>query len=111
MTRSIPRERWPSELDRFTRSNAGRRTVLEVDEAGVGAQRVVESLLWGVSYGIRDDQIDLMFGDFDRGRVQLTHSIAAPAGIEILEYDGGGDRVPRIAYGDGQALLHVERPR
>ncbi|MDX1660610.1 MAG: DUF5335 family protein [Gemmatimonadota bacterium] len=110
MTRSIPRERWADELDRFTRRNAGRRTVLEVDELRVGAQRVVGSTLWGVSYDERDDEVDLMFGDFDEGREQLTHSIGAPHEIDVLAYEGGGDRVLRIGYESGQARLHVDPP-
>ena len=110
MTRSIPRERWSSEMDRFTRRNAGRRTVLEIVEETVGVQRAVESPLWGVAYDDRDDVLDLMFGDFDGGRDQLTHSIAAPRGIETLPHEGGGDRVLRVGYDGGQALLHVDAP-
>lgn len=36
MTRVIPGDRWSAELDRFSRRNAGRRTMLEVDEPGIG---------------------------------------------------------------------------
>lgn len=112
MSRSIPRERWSDEMDRFTRRNAGRRTVLEVVVEGTaGARRIVESRLWGVACDDRDGAIDFMFGDFDEGRDQMTHSIGVPMELETVAYPDGSDRLLRVVHEGGETLLHVDRPR
>lgn len=111
MTETIPRDRWSDRLERFTRENAGRRAILEVDESSIGAQRVAESPLWGVVYDPRDDEVEIMFGDFDEGRVQMTHAVPGATDVEILAGGADADAALRIGYARGQAILSILGPR
>lgn len=109
MITTIPRERWAARLDRFTERNAGRRAVLEVDGEDIGAQRVIDSPLWGVTYDAPSGHVEMLFGDFGEGRSHLTHAIAGVSDIEILTGPDDRDTVLRIGHEGGQTLLHLPR--
>lgn len=108
LSRTLPPSRWARELGEFTRRNAGRPTLLEVDELEVGAQPAgVELLLRGVAYDPRDRRVEIMFGDLGAVEAHLTHSIGNVRSIDLLTTPDGRDRVLRIACDDGQALLRL----
>lgn len=95
-------------LKDFTERNAGRITRLEIDDPEIGAQWAeVDLPLRGVAYDPRDDRVEVMLGDTWSTGTHLTHSIAAPDGLEVVRDEAGRDRVLRIAYDGGQVLLRL----
>lgn len=104
---SVPREEWSRALDAFTRSHAGREAVLEIDDPEVGAQRIADAPLWGVVYDDRDDEVQILFGDFERGRTRLVHAVRGPTALEVHPGPDARSAVLRVAWAEGQALLHV----
>lgn len=109
MNVTIPREEWSGALRRFSDRNAGREVVLEVDDHDLGAQRVVEFPLWGVSYDPTSRRVEFRFSDFVDVTSHVTHFVKDPTGIELLTEDDR-DEVLRIAHGFGdQTLLLLPR--
>lgn len=102
----IPQGDWRSALQEFTNRYASRRTVLQVDDALVGL-RTEESgyPLRGVAYDPRSDSIQIMFGELEGASGHLTHTIAAPTGIEILPCEGGFEEALWIRGREEGALL------
>ncbi len=105
MTARIPRDRWARELERFTTRNAGRWAILEVDDPDIGAQRILDSRLWGVDFEAAGGRVDLLFGAFDGSQEHLTHSIERPETIETMVDEAGRDAALRIGHKGGQTLL------
>lgn len=105
--RTVPRDDWAQALAEFTRRNVGRRALLEVDDADLGAQaQEFDYPLRGVAFDHNDQRITLMFGgdDFGNGH-HLTRGIAKPTSVDILAEQAGGDIALRIGHGKGQTLL------
>ena len=104
---SVPRDDWDSALFDFTRRNAGRLSLLEVDDAEIGAQaQEFDYQFRGAAFDHNDGRITLMFGgdDFGNGH-HLTRGIAMPTAVDILRERGGRDMALRISHGKGQTLL------
>lgn len=105
--RTVPRDDWSPALTAFTRRNAGRRALLEVDDAEIGAQaQEFDYPLRGAVFDHNDQRITLMFGgdDFGGGH-HLTRGIANPTSVDVLTEQGGRDIALRIGHGSGQTLL------
>jgi nucleotide-binding universal stress UspA family protein len=102
---SMPRCDWASVLADFSARNAARRTLLEVDDAEIGAQaQEFDYPIRGATYDHNDRRISLMFGN-ERGTLHLTRGIADPSSVDLLTDSGGRDVALRIAHGKGQTLL------
>jgi hypothetical protein len=103
---SLSAAHWVAELDDFTRRNAGRRGVLEVDDPEIGAQaQEFDYPLAGATFDIHDARVDLMFGEMGRVSNHLTRSIGDVSSIDVLRNEDGRDLAIRIAHGTGQTLL------
>jgi nucleotide-binding universal stress UspA family protein len=106
----VPENRWAEELTAFTKRNAGRRTVLEVDDPELGAQAQERNYpLLGVAYDHYDRRVEVMLGDFEGVRRHLTRGIADVHSIDVLRNAEGRDVVLRIAHGRGQTILTLEK--
>jgi nucleotide-binding universal stress UspA family protein len=105
--RAVPRDDWATVLEDFSRRNAGRLSLLEVDDADIGAQaQEFDYPFQGCVFDHNDQRIALMFGgDASAGRHHLTRGIANPVSVDILTDRGGTDIAMRVAHGQGQTLL------
>ena len=100
-----PKE-WPARLADLSRRNKGRRVTLEVDDPEFGAQAQVTNFPFlGMDYDRGDDRIAIMLGDPTGGASHLTHSVASPVAVEILEGRDGRTAALRIEEAMGQTLL------
>lgn len=97
---------WSSLLNDFTRRNAGRRTILEVDDLELGAQSQEYNYpLLGVSYSERDGKLDLMLGDRVAGGRHLSRSMGSVVAVDVLTDGAGTDVALRIQHGASQTLV------
>ncbi|HVX40103.1 MAG TPA: universal stress protein [Gemmatimonadaceae bacterium] len=104
--KSLPRRDWSDALDEFTRRNAGRRGVLEVDDPEIGAQAQEHDYpLLGATYDPADACVDIMLGELGDVQRHLTRSIGNVSAIDVLTDEKGRDIALRIAHGAGQTLL------
>ena len=103
---TIEHAMWKPALDAFTRRNAGRRGVLEVDDPEIGAQAQENDYpLVGAIYDPHDDCVDLMFGATGDLSRHLSRCIGGVTSLDILQDDSGRDVALRVAHGVGQTLL------
>lgn len=104
MTRDY--DHWTETLKAFTLRNAGRATILEVEELEIGAQREATLMdLKGASFDPHGSRVGLMLGS--SAGAHLTHAIPGVTRIDVLEGDGTREEVLRIEHPGGQALLRV----
>ncbi len=97
---------WSRLLNDFSRRNAGRRTILEVDDLEIGAQAQEYNYpLIGASYSEREKRLELMVGDRLAGGRHLSRSIGSVASIDILTDGAGVDIALRVQHGTSQTLL------
>ena len=97
---------WSRLLSDFTKRNAGRRTILEVDDAEIGAQAQEYNYpLLGTSYSERDGRVDLILGDRFAGGRHLSRSIGSVVAVDILTDGAGHDVALRVQHGTSQTLL------
>lgn len=100
------RPEWSRALDEFTRRNAGRRGVLEVDEPEIGAQAQLHDYpLLGATYDQHDGRVELMFGELGDLDRHLSRGIGNVSRIDVLSDGRGRDIALRISHGAGQTLL------
>lgn len=105
-TEGHTREMWTVQLDGFTERNAGRRTVLEVDDARTGAQaQEIGYALLGATYDHRGGCVELMLGDPSGGTVHLTRTIRHVASVTELVDEAGRSLVLRIQHAGGQTVV------
>jgi nucleotide-binding universal stress UspA family protein len=96
---------WEPALRKFTSRNAGRRTVVEIDDPRLGAYVQVDAYpLLGVDYDHRDGRVDIMLGDFQGGERHLTRSIPLPDSVSVRSI-AGRDTALSVAHRGGQTLL------
>ncbi len=105
VTTTLARPQWARELERFSERNAGRTTILEVDEADLGAQEVLRLQLAGVSYDHANDEIEIMFGGFVDPGQHMTHVIRGVSEIDRLTSSDSHDAALRVVTAAGQTLL------
>ncbi len=102
---------WTRLLNDFTRRNAGRRTILEVDDLEIGAQAQEYNYpLLGASYNARAGRFDLMLGDRVAGGRHLSRSIGNVAALDVLTNADGSDVALRVQHGASQTLLTFALP-
>ena len=105
----VPVPLWAPALEDFSRRNAARAARLEIDDAAFGAQIEERGQpLAGVAYDRHDDRVTIMLGDLAAPGRHLTHVIPHARELQILTGVDGRDRVLRIGYADGQALLVLQ---
>jgi hypothetical protein len=111
MDRTIPRAEWASSLKQFTDRNAGRKTSLEEDAPGLGAQSEAQDYpLRGVSFDPRDGRIEIMLGDMASTERHITRAISAPQSVDLLFGPDGRDQALRIRHhDDAQTVLRLKR--
>jgi nucleotide-binding universal stress UspA family protein len=97
------------ELHEFTKRNAGRPCMMELDSTDFGAQILGYALpLVGATYDHTARAVSLMFGSSTLAGRHLTHTIPEVNSIEILSDHDGHEQVLRIASQYGQTLLLLE---
>ena len=97
---------WTAMLDDFTKRNAGRRTILEVDDLEIGAQAQEYNYpLLGVSYSDRDGRLDLMLGDNAADGRHLARTMRSIVAVDVLKDGDGRDVALRVLCGASQTLL------
>ena len=105
--RNVPRDDWATALEDVSRRNNGRLSLLEVDDAELGAQaQEFDYPFRGCAFDHNDRRITLMFGgdEFGAGH-HLTRGISNPTSVDILSDRSGRDIALRVAHGHGQTLL------
>ena len=102
---------WALELDRFTRRNAGRSVMLEVDDPDVGAHVAGHGYsLVGVTYEPAAHRVEIMLGDTSQPLRHLTRSIVKPDTITMKATANGGE-VLDIRHGRGHTIAAVADTR
>lgn len=102
----VNREEWPTRLAELSHRNAGRRVALEVDDPELGAQAEATNFPFlGMDYDRSDDRIAIMLGNPAGGTSHITHSVAAPISVDILEGHDGKTLALRVEVEMGQTLL------
>ena len=105
-TRTKDPSRWQEVLQAFTRRNAGRRCVLEVDDPDIGAQLQESGYAFlGASYDPHDGRVELMIGGSHEGASHVTRSMSAVRSIGVLCDRNDQDVGLCLANGRGQTLL------
>jgi nucleotide-binding universal stress UspA family protein len=101
---------WAEELNEFTKANAGRRTVLELEDPDAGRQECGRNLpLWGVDYDPKRDRINIMLGRSGTVEGHLTHSLPAPKGVGVHRDEEGRALALEIELPNGSATLKILR--
>ena len=99
---------WMREMQAFTERNAGRRTLLEIDDPELGAQHSGNNFpLRGVDYDPRADRVDIMLGELSTVEGHLTHSIPAPRSLDVVSGEGDRDEALHIGLRSGQLILRI----
>jgi nucleotide-binding universal stress UspA family protein len=97
---------WIELLATFSKRNAGRRTILEVDDLDIGAQAQEYNYpLLGASYEERAGRLELMLGDAFAGGRHLTRGIGDVRSVDVLTDGAGLDVALRIQHGGSQTIL------
>ncbi|MEP6730835.1 MAG: universal stress protein [bacterium] len=97
---------WSTLLADFSKRNAGRRTILEVDDLDIGAQAQEYNYpLLGTSYSVRDGRLDVQLGDRVAGGRHLSRSIGSVVAVDVLTDGAGHDIALRVQHGTSQTLL------
>lgn len=105
-----PATAWTDLLTDFTRRNAGRRTILEVDDLELGAQAQEYNYpLLGASYDARAERVELILGDGSADGRHLTRRIGGARAVDVLTDGEGHDVALRVQHGPSQTLLTFAR--
>ncbi|MCC6318475.1 MAG: universal stress protein [Gemmatimonadaceae bacterium] len=106
---AVPDAEWTRRLDEFTRHNAGRPAILEVDDPEIGAQAQHRGYPFqGAAWDHHDRRIEIMLGEPSSTR-HLTRGIGDVRSVDIMKDSAGHDLVLRVAHGDGQTILTLLR--
>jgi nucleotide-binding universal stress UspA family protein len=99
-------ELWSELLVSFSTRNAGRRTILEVDDLELGAQAQEYNYpLLGTTYDQRSARVELMVGDGSAAGRHLSRSIGGVSALDVLTDGEGHDVALRVQHGSSQTLL------
>ena len=99
---------WAAALDGFTRRNAGRPVMLEVNDPETGAQVAGHGYaLMGVTYEPSARRVEIMVGDPSRPLHHLTRSVVHPDAITMTTMPNGGGEVLDIRHGRGHTIAAV----
>jgi nucleotide-binding universal stress UspA family protein len=109
-TMLLPRDDWDLRLDNFTRRNAGRPVVLEVDDPEIGARAQEHGYpLAGVSYDRHDHHVHVMLGAMGDMRRHLSRNIGDVTSIDVITDGQGRDLGLRISHGTGETMVSFTR--
>lgn len=109
MTTRIKKAKWAAELQEFTDRNAGRTTVLEELDSGIGAQEEERGFpLRGIAYDRKDGRVAIMLGELEGADRHLTRTISEVLRIDRLADAGGRDSALRIERPGGQTILRFD---
>ena len=101
---------WSERLEEFTRRNAARTATLEVIDPELGAQVEQKGFPFvGASFDPRDGRVQIMVGDFGLKGRHLTRTISGVTAVQVLRDRAGRDMLLRVAHGQGQTLLTLDR--
>lgn len=104
-------EEWGTLLDGFTRRNAGRTVMLEVDDPESGSHVAGHGYaLRGVTYDPADQRVEVMVGDEGRPLRHLMRSVGRPDSITMSAGRRGHGEVLDIRHGRGHTLVIVGEP-
>ena len=105
-TLHVDRSQWSTMLADFTRTNAGRRTHLEVDDPEIGAQaQEIDYPLRGVAFDPHDQRMEIMLGAVGAGAPHHTRSIDNVSSLDLLTAADGADVALRVQHGTGQTVI------
>ncbi|MGH7463034.1 MAG: DUF5335 family protein [Longimicrobiales bacterium] len=105
MNERISSRDWSAELHEFTLRNAGRLTILEENDADIGAQQEEKGIqLRGVAFDTHDRSVAIMLGPLADPE-HLTHVVHDVDAIDVLRSAYGRDVALRIGRRNGQTLL------
>lgn len=97
---------WTTMLADFTRTNAGRRTRLEIDDPEIGAQaQEVDYPLRGVAFDPHDQRLEVMLGAPGAGVPHHSRSIDNVRSLDLLTANDGTDVALRVQHGTGQTVI------
>lgn len=97
---------WAPRLSAFTRRNAARRVVLEIDDPEIGSQaEATDYPFLGADFDHQTGRVEIMLGDPELGGRHLTHSVSGVTSIDVLADSSNRDTILRLAHGSGQTLL------
>jgi phosphatidylserine/phosphatidylglycerophosphate/cardiolipin synthase-like enzyme len=100
------RVRWAALVGELTRRNRGRRTIIESDDPGLGAQSQEYNYPFiGAVYDERNDHLKLMLGDGRSAFCQVSRNIDDVRVLDVLTDDAGRDRALRVEHGAAQTLM------
>ena len=103
---SVAEGSWAGMLNAFTVRNAGRRTILEVDDLDIGAQAQEHNYpLIAAMYDLHERRLQLMLGDRRHSGRHLSRSIGGVSAVDVLTDGAGRDVALRIGQESGQTLL------
>jgi nucleotide-binding universal stress UspA family protein len=107
-TRTFDVATFDTELAAFSQRNSGRRCLVEVDQAEIGAQLLGhELLLSGASFDRHGSAVALMFGATTLKGLHVTHHVTGVTEIAVSSNAGGQDQVLRVAHPGGQVLVSL----
>ena len=106
---------WAVALDGFTRRNAGRSVMLEVDDPEAGARVTGHGYaLMGVTYEPGARRVEIMVGQPGQPLQHVTRSVLHPDAIAMTTTLNGGGEILDIRHGRGHTIAMVadasERP-
>jgi nucleotide-binding universal stress UspA family protein len=105
VTSSDRAQEWAVALDGFTRRNAGRAVMLEVEDPETGAHVAGHGYsLMGVTYEPSADRVEIMIGDASRPLHHLTRSVLNPDAITMSTTPTGDGEVLDIRHGRGHTI-------
>lgn len=97
---------WIELLASFSKRNAGRRTILEIDDLDLGAQaQLFNYPLLGATYEERVGRLELMLGDANTDGQHLTRSIGTVRAVDVLTDGAGRDVALRVQHGTSQTIV------
>jgi len=102
----IPREEWASQLNEFSKRNAGRATILEIQEPKIGIrEEQVGYPLQGVSFDEDGNRITVFVGGETPTAPHVSHVSHRPRRVEILHRRDGQDEALHVQDSFGAMLL------
>jgi nucleotide-binding universal stress UspA family protein len=110
---STQEQEWAVALDGFTRRNAGRSVMLEVDDPDAGARVTGHGYaLMGVTYEPSARRVEIMVGQPGRPLQHVTRSVIHPDAIAMTTTLNGAGEVLDIRHGRGHTIASVaDAPR
>jgi hypothetical protein len=106
VTKKIPENTWAMELHRFTRRNAGRCAMLEIDEMDFGAEALEHGFpLRGITYDSGAERLQITLDNEASAEMKLTHVIGDATAIFLLVGFKGRDEALAIHQKHTSTLL------